>query len=309
MSAHSHGHTGHGHTHDLPDHRGRLAAVLAITLTVLVAEVVGAVVSGSLALLTDAAHVLTDAGGLVLGLVAASLARRPTTDTHSWGWRRAEVLGAAAQAAVLLGVGLYVLVESVSRLLSPEPVASGAMLVFGAVGLVGNLVGLGLLVGARGADLNLRAAFLEVANDTLGSVAVLVAAAVVALTGWARADAVASLVIVALILPRTLLLLASTGRVLLEATPAGIDVAALRGRLCTHPHVLAVHDLHVTQVATGLPTLTAHVVVTDECFLDGHLGPLLDELQALLARDFDVAHSTLQFESERHAEHEHAAHP
>ncbi|MCL8027170.1 cation diffusion facilitator family transporter [Nocardioides bruguierae] len=305
------GHThGHSHGHALPvDHRGRLAVVLAITSAVLVAEVVGAVLSGSLALLTDAAHMLTDVAGLVLGLVAASLARRPSTDTHSWGWRRAEVLGAAAQAAVLLGVGLYVLVEAVSRLLDPGEVDAGPMLVFGVVGLVGNIVGLAILAGARGADLNLRAAFLEVLNDTLGSVAVLVAAGVVLATGWQRADPVASLLIVALIVPRTLVLLGSAGRVLLEATPPGLDVTTLRARLGTHPHVEAVHDLHVTQVATGLPTLTAHVVVADECFLDGHLGPLLDDLQSLLATDFDVAHSTLQFESRQHAEHEHAAHP
>lgn len=186
---------GHDHDHGaagLADHRGRLAVVLAITVTVLVVEVIGAVVSGSLALLADAAHMLTDVAGLTLGLVAAALARRPATASRTWGYRRAEILGAAAQAALLLAVGVYVLVEGVQRLFSPPDVSSTAMVVFGLVGLAGNLVGLAVLSGARADSMNMRAAFLEVVNDSLGSVAVLVAAVVIATTGWLRADAVAS---------------------------------------------------------------------------------------------------------------------
>ncbi len=300
----------HGHQHGagLIDHRGRLMAVLAITLGVLVIEVVGAFLSGSLALLADAGHMLTDVAGLTLGLVAAALARRPATDERTWGYRRAEVLGAAAQAAVLLAVGVFILVEGVQRLFSPPEVTSGVMVVFGVVGLVGNLVGLALLAGGRGDDLTMRAAFLEVVNDALGSVAVLVAAAVIATTGWLRADAVASLVIGVLIIPRTLKLLRETVDVLLESTPRGLDLSDIRDRIMKLPHVLEVHDLHATQVATGLPVLTAHVVVDDSCFHDGHLGSMLDELQHCIATDFNVQHSTIQFEAAVHADHEHETH-
>lgn len=302
---------GHDHDHGaagLADHRGRLATVLAITVTVLVVEVVGAVVSGSLALLADAAHMLTDVAGLTLGLVAASLARRPPTSVRTWGYRRAEILGAAAQAAMLLAVGLYVLVEGVQRLFSPPEVASGAMVVFGVVGLVGNAVGLVVLAGGRSDSMNMRAAFLEVLNDALGSVAVLVAALVIATTGWKRADAVASLLIGVLIVPRTIRLLRETGHVLLESTPPGLDLDALRTRLLGLEHVHEVHDLHASQVATGLPVLTAHLVVDDSCFHDGHLAQMLDEVQACLAKEFDVEHSTIQFEAGSHGAHEHDTH-
>jgi cobalt-zinc-cadmium efflux system protein len=182
------------------------------------------------------------------------------------------------------------------------------MLVFGVVGLVGNLVGLAILAGGRGANLNMRAAFLEVVNDALGSVAVLAAAAVVATTGWLRADAVASLVIGVLIIPRTIRLLREAVDVLLESTPKGLDLDQVRRRILQLGHVRAVHDLHASLVATGLPVLTAHVVVDESCFHDGHLGAMLHELQACIASDFDVAHSTIQFESAAHSGHEHETH-
>lgn len=302
------GHPGHSHGAQVADHRGRLLAVLTITVLVLAAEVVGALVSGSLALLADAGHVLTDVAGLVMAYVAAALARRPATDDRTWGYRRAEVIAAAAQAAVLLAVGGFVLVEGVRRLLDPPPVAGTEMALFGAVGLVGNLVGLAVLSGGHRANLNMRAAFLEVLNDALGSVAVTVAALLVLTAGWVRADAVASLLIGVLIVPRTLRLLRDSVNVLMESTPAGVDLNDVRRRLLAAPHVRDVHDLHATQVATGLPVLTTHVVVDDSCFLDGHLGPLLDELQACLADQFDIVHSTIQFEAASHAAHEHETH-
>lgn len=301
----------HAHSHgagELADHRGRLATVLGITVVVLIVEVVGAMVSGSLALLADAGHMLTDVAGLTLGLVAAVLSRRPATAQRTWGYRRAEVLGAAAQAAVLLAVGIFILVEGVRRLFDPPDVLPGVMVVFGVVGLIGNIVGLFVLAGGRGDNLNMRAAFLEVVNDALGSVAVLASAAVIALTGWLRADAIASLVIGVLIVPRTIALLRESVDVLMEATPKDLDLDLVREHLMAVPHVHDVHDLHASQVATGLPVLTAHVVVDDSCFHDGHLGVMLDQLQRCVDADFNVEHSTIQFESSGHADHEHAGH-
>lgn len=307
MGDHSHAH-GHDHGAALADHRGRLAAVLAITVTVMIVEVVGAIVSGSLALLADAAHMLTDVAGLTMGLVAASLARRPATPLRTWGYHRAEILGAAAQAALLFAVGTFVLVEGVRRLLEPPAVASGAMVVFGVVGLVGNAVGLVILAGARGANLNMRAAFLEVVNDALGSVAVLVAAGLIAAFGWYRADAVASILIGVLIVPRTIRLLREAVDVLLESTPKGLDLGEVREHLLALEHVHEVHDLHASQVATGIPVLTAHVVVDESCFHDGHLASMLDEVQRCIAVDFGIEHSTIQFEALGHAAHEHETH-
>jgi cobalt-zinc-cadmium efflux system protein len=288
--------------------RSRLRLVLGVTVVVLLVEVIGAVVSGSLALLADAAHMLTDVGGLVLALVAAALSLRPPDDSRTWGWRRAEVVAAAFQAAVLLAVGGFVVVQGVRRLLSPADVESGAMLLFGLVGLLGNAIGIVVLARSRADNLNMRAAFLEVVSDALGSVAVLLAALVIAVTGWTRADAAASLLIAALIVPRTIALLRESVDVLLEATPKGLDLAQVRTHLLAMPHVHEVHDLHASQVAAGVPVLTAHVVVDDSCFHDGHLRTLLDDLQACLADDFDVEHSTFQFEAVGHAGHEHAAH-
>lgn len=306
--------SGQRHAHDhgagqLAGNRRRLKAVLVITIAVLVAEVVGAVVSGSLALLADAGHMLTDVAGLTLAWVASVLAQRPVTLARTWGFRRAEVLAAVGQAAVLLAVGGFVLVEGIRRLVEPPEVASGAMVVFGVVGLVGNAVGIAILAGARSQNLNMRAAFLEVLNDALGSLAVLIAAVVIAVTGWSRADALASILIGVLIVPRTLRLLRESIDVLLESTPRGLELGEVREHLLGVQQVQAVHDLHASQVATGLPVLTAHVVVDDSCFQDGRLPALLDELQDCLAGHFDVEHSTIQFEAGSHAAHEPSAHP
>jgi cobalt-zinc-cadmium efflux system protein len=306
---------GHAHGHDhaagAADNRRRLAIVLALTATVLVVELVGALLTGSLALLADAGHMFADAGGLVIALIAATLALRPATARRTWGYRRAEVLGATLQAAVLLAVGAYILIEGVRRLFEPPEVSSTAVLVFGAVGLIANAIGIVVLTrGGRSTNVNMRAALLEVLNDTLGSVAVLTAALVIALTGWQQADALASLFIAVLIIPRTLKLLSETVGVLLESTPPGLDLADVRRHLLALPHVLEVHDLHASQITSGLPVLSAHVVVEDSCFSDGHAPQVLDQLQACLAEHFPVSveHSTFQLEMAGHAAHELAAH-
>ncbi|ACZ32334.1 cation diffusion facilitator family transporter [Xylanimonas cellulosilytica DSM 15894] len=301
---------GHAHAHGVADHRGRLAVAFAITAAILVAEVVGALVTGSLALLVDAAHMVVDAGGLGLALFAAHLSLRPPTSRRTWGYRRAEVLAALGQSAVLLVVGGYVLVEGVRRLWEPPEIAATELVVFGVVGLVGNLAAMLVLAPRRSANLNLRAAFLEVVNDALGSVAVIVAAVVIATTGWQRADTVAGLLIGALILPRAARLLWETTSVLLESTPPGLDLDAVRAHLLALDHVREVHDVHASLIATGLPVLSAHVVVENECFEDGHAGHILDQLQECVATHFATAveHSTFQVEPASHPGHERPGH-
>ncbi|MDQ1512200.1 MAG: cobalt-zinc-cadmium efflux system protein [Microbacteriaceae bacterium] len=300
-----------GHDHGASAaNRGRLTVALTISSVILLAEIVGAVLTGSLALIVDAGHLLTDVGGLAMALLAASLAARAATSKRTWGFARAEVLAATAQAAVLLAVGLFVLVEGIRRLVTPPDVPSAGLLLFGIIGLVGNLVSIAVLSGARTAGFNLRAAFLEVVNDALGSLAVIVAAVVIALTGWQRADAVAGILIGVLILPRAFVLLRDTVDVLLESAPAGLDLDAVRIHLLQQDHVLGVHDLHATQIASGLPVLTAHVTIEEECFTDGHTRQILDALQACVAEHFPVAveHSTFQLEPAAHQGHEHTVH-
>lgn len=306
------GEHGHAHDHGLASvavtHRGPLAWVLAISTGILVAEIVGAVLSGSLALLADAGHMLTDVVGLSMALVAATLALRPATPERTWGYRRAEVLAATAQASLLLAVGVFVIVEGVRRLVDPPEVESGLMAVFAVVALLGNAVSMLLLSRIQGGNLNTRAAFLEVANDALGALAVLVAALLITWFGWLRADAITSIAIGLLILPRTVRLLRESVDVLLEATPRDVDLLEVREHILGVPHVVAVHDLHASRVSSDLPVVSAHVVVEDGCFHDGHLPPLLDELQTCLAEHFDVAHSTFQFESAQHGSHESGRH-
>lgn len=305
---HDHG-AGHGHTHAGASERALLIA-FCISAGILLAEVVGAVVTGSLALLVDAGHMVVDTGGLGIGLVATRLARRTPTAQRTWGFQRAEVLGATAQAAILLAVGVYVIISAVQRLFVPADIHSGPLLVFGVIGLVGNLVAYAVLLRASGEGFTSRAARLEVLNDTLGSVAVIAAAIVLMLTGWQRADSVAAILIGLLILPRAIRLLRETANVLLESTPPGLDLDAVRGHMLELDHVIAVHDLHATLVSTGVPNLTAHVVVDDECFSTAHAPRILDDLQQCVAEHFDVPveHSTFQLEPASHRRHEHEVH-
>jgi cobalt-zinc-cadmium efflux system protein len=291
--------------------RRRLALVFAITCVNFVAQLVGAAISGSLALIADAGHLLTDVMGLLIALIAAGLMTRSATQRRTWGYQRAEVLAAAGQAIILSAIAVYVIVEGIRRLLVPPEVSSEIMIIFGSLGLLGNLLGITLLSQHRTANLNLRAAFLEVLNDALGSVAVMVAAVVIATTGWLRADAVVSLIVGVLILPRAALVLRDAGLVLLEATPKGLDLDLVRQHLLETEHVHDVHDLHASQIATGLPVLSAHVVVDESCFSDGRLPGLLDVLQRCVADHFSVSieHSTFQFEPVNHQDHEPARHP
>ncbi len=296
---------GHGHATATGTHRRALAVVLGLTLSVLVAELAGAYVSGSLALLTDAVHMAGDAGGIALALFAATLAGRPSTARRTFGWGRAEVLAAAANGLVLLSLAVLILIEGVRRLFAPTEVASASMLAVALLGLVANAVALGLLHRGQAQSLNVRGAYVEVLGDLLGSAAVVAAAAVIQLTGWTRADAVASVAITALIFPRALSLLRQALHVLLEATPPGVDLDHVRAHILAVPGVIDVHDLHAWTITSGLPVLSAHVVV-EPAADRGCGGAILDQLTECLDHHFDVAHSTFQLEPERHRDHEQA---
>jgi len=303
---------GQGHSHTPvtagAGHRRRLGVVLALTLGVLAAEVVGAVLSGSLALLADAGHMATDAAGLALALAAVSLAQRPARGRRTFGWQRVEILAAVANGLLLLAVAVYVLVEAIRRIGRPPEIGFGLMLVVASVGLVVNLGSMAVLHRGRDDSLNVRGAYLEVLADALGSVAVIIAAVVIATTGWTPADIVASIVIGCLVVPRAWHLLREAFDVLLEAAPRGVDLGEVRSHILGVDGVLDVHDLHAWTITSGLPVLSAHVVVTDEALAAGHGGRVLDALCSCLGEHFDLEHCTFQLEAAAHSGHEAPVH-
>ncbi len=294
--------SGH-HTTSTGRHGGRLALALGITLTVLAVEVAGALATGSLALFADAGHMGTDAAGLGLSLLAAHFATRPATTQRTFGYARAEILAATGNALLLFAVGAFILVQGVRRLVNPPAVQPGPMIVFGVVALAGSATSALLLSRGQAESLNVRGAFIEVVSDALGAAAVIVAGVIIALTGFTRADAVASLAIGAFILPRTWRLLREAIDVLLEATPKGVDLDEVRRHLTELDGVADVHDLHAWTITSGLPVLSAHVVV-ETAVLTGGGAQMLDTLQECLRGHFDVEHSTFQLEPGGHADHE-----
>ncbi|SBW26231.1 cation efflux protein [Candidatus Protofrankia californiensis] len=267
----------------------------------------GGLVSGSLALLADAGHMATDAAGLGLALIAAVLAQRPATEVRTFGLARMEILAAVVNAAVLFALAGYILVEAGRRLTDSPEIGTGLMLVVALVGLAANAVSLWVLRHGQRTSLNVRGAYLEVLGDLLGSAAVVVAAVVIALTGFERADAVASVLVAVMILPRTWGLLREAVDVLLEATPRNVDLAAVRAHILAVPGVIGVHDLHAWTITSGLPVLSAHVVV-DDATANGEQGQVLDRLGECLADHFDVEHCTFQVEPVRHRDHEPVLH-
>jgi cobalt-zinc-cadmium efflux system protein len=298
-----HGHA-HGHAAGRALDRSRLSIVLVLTVGVVVVELVGAWVSGSLALLADAGHMVTDAASVGVALSASYVATLPATSRRTFGLHRAEILAALVNAVVLLGVCGYLAVEGVRRLVDPVPVEAGPMLAFALVGLAANAVSLTLLTARKDASLNMRGAYLEVLGDLLGSVLVVVAALVVMVADLDRADPVASLLIAVLILPRSFGLLRDAVAVLMETTPAHLDLDDVRDHLLDVPGVVDVHDLHAWTITSGMPSLSAHVTVTDACLGTRGVGSLLDEFSDCVAAHFSVDHVTFQIEPVSHREHE-----
>ena len=297
----------HNHSHGTagvngPDGKGhvrRLIATLSLTGTVFLAEVIGAVITGSLALFVDAGHMLTDLSVLAASTVTAILIRRKPTTSRTWGWARLEVITATGGAVALLFVGVYALAEAAMRLLGlggKEVQDPDLLLVFGVIGLLANIGSMLILAGQRGANMNMRAAFQEVVNDALGSVAVIASAVLVMTVGWGGFDSIAGGLIALMMIPRAIGLLHSSMRVLLEETPDGLDLDAVRRHMETVPNVVAVHDLHASTVATGMPRLTAHIVV-DSLEPDDYVRTL-ELLHECLKEHFPVSveHTTFQLE-------------
>jgi cobalt-zinc-cadmium efflux system protein len=297
---------GHGldHREGRAVDRSRLTIVLGVTVAVVGVELVGAWVSGSLALLADAGHLLTDAASVAVALSASYMATVPATSRRTFGLHRVEILAALVNAVVLLGVCGYLAVVGLRRLVDPVAVDTEAMLVFALVGLAANALSLSLLAKRKDASLNMRGAYLEVRGDLLGSVLVVLAALVIMATGFLRADPVTSLLIAALILPRSFGLLRDAVAVLLETTPAHLDLDDVRGHLLRVPGVVDVHDLHAWTITSGMPVLSAHVAVTDGCLEQRGVGSLLDEFSDCVASHFAVDHVTFQIEPESHRDHE-----
>ncbi|MEO5680859.1 MAG: cation diffusion facilitator family transporter [Acidimicrobiales bacterium] len=285
-----------GHGHDHGGGKGRaLWIALGLNTAYLVAEVVGGLAFGSLALLADAAHMTSDVAGLIIALVAARLALRPPSPSHSWGWVRAEVLGALANAATLLAVTAWVIVEAVRRFQHPEPIRGGPVLLIAIGGLAVNAISAVVLFRAAGRSLNIRGAFLHMAADAAGSVAVIIAAVAVLTVGADWVDPVASLAIAALVLWSTWGLLRDTLRVLLEATPAGIEPDEVTRCITDEPGVAGVHHLHLWNVSSEDAALSAHVVLTDTPSMhDAQVTG--DRLKVQLHDRFGISHATLELE-------------
>ncbi|MEP9383274.1 cation diffusion facilitator family transporter [Nocardioides sp. KR10-350] len=298
------------HAHGVADDADRryIAGALTLLATFMAAEVVVAVLAGSLALLADAGHMLADVGALAGALWAAHLAARPATGPFTYGWKRAEILSAAVNGITLLVVGGIVLVEAIRRLLGSPHVDGGPVLAVALVGCAVNIAAAWLLARANRSSLNVEGAYQHVLTDLYGFLGTAVAAVVILLTGWTRADAVASLVVVALMAYAGGRLLRDSGRILLERAPDDVDLAEIRRHLLEVDHVVDVHDLHVWTVTSDLPTLSAHLTVDDSCFLNGYAPQLLDKVQACLQGHFDLEHSTFQLEPAAHVAHESGMH-
>ncbi|MCC6483560.1 MAG: cation transporter [Armatimonadetes bacterium] len=284
----------HTHSHTAGASERALRIALAVTATYLAVEIAAGIFTGSLALLSDAAHMFTDASALVIAIVALRLARRPADSHRTYGYYRFEILAAAVNAAVLIVVGFLILVEAYRRLHSPAELKSGWMLGVAVVGLIANFTSWRVLQSGASDSLNLKAAYLEVLSDMLGSLAVILGAVVIRLTGWWQTDPVLAVLIGLWVLPRAWSLLSESVSILLESVPHGLSLDEIQRALEQSPGVSAVHDLHVWSISSGLDSLTAHVVIDENVTDARHLPTALSRM---LEERFGITHSTVQIES------------
>jgi cobalt-zinc-cadmium efflux system protein len=277
-------------------HAGPLTGAIAIGVAVLVVELIAGVAANSLALLADAGHMFADVSGMALSLIAIRLAARPPTDGRTFGLYRLEMVAAAINAVLLLAIALIVAVEAIRRFAAPPDVQPSMVIGVAVLALAADLVSLRILAPGQRESLTVRGAYLEIAGDLLGAVAVLVAGVVILVTGWRPADAVASVVVAVLIVPRTIRLLRDSVDVLLEATPKGVDLSDVERHIREAPGVSDVHDLHAWTITSGMNVVSAHVVLRP----DAQPGDILDHLGTCLSADFDINHSTFQLETPEH---------
>jgi cobalt-zinc-cadmium efflux system protein len=298
----------HAHGVSADADRRYLLGALLLLAAFMLAEVIVALVSGSLALLSDAGHMLSDVGAIGAALWAIRLAARPAAGAWTFGWKRAEILSAAGNGITLLVVSGIVAVEAITRLIHPPEVDGGPVVAVAAAGIAVNVAAAWVLARANRSSLNVQGAFRHVLTDLYGFIGTVAAGIVILVTGWTRADAIASLIVVGLMLKAAWELLGASGRILLEAAPKSMDLDDVRAHLLATEHVRDLHDLHAWTVTSSLPALSAHIVIDDACFTEGCVPRLLDQLQACLAGHFDVEHSTFQLEAAAHASHEPGTH-
>ena len=285
-----HGDYGHAHDHGRGADRRALAIVLALTSTFMVAEVLGGLLTGSLALLADAGHMLSDALSLGVALFAVWLAGRPATPNRSFGYKRAEILAALFNGATLVAISIWIFVEAYGRFFEPPEILGGWMLAIAALGLAVNIAGAMILWRSGGESLNLQGALRHVLADILGSVGAIVAALVILVTGWQYADPIISVLIGLLVLVSSWRLVRDSTSILLEGTPPGIDAGEIGRSMVGIPGVAEVHDLHVWTITSGFPALAAHVLVGR----DENCHARRRDLEEVLAREYGIEHTTLQ---------------
>ena len=283
-----------GHDHGAGASTKRLAIALSLTSIFLVAELVGAFLFGSLALLSDAAHMFTDSAALAIALAAVKIGQRPPDDKRTFGYRRFEILAAAFNAILLFAVAGYVLIEGIGRFFDPEPVESVGMLAVATIGLVVNLISMRILAGGKDDSLNVKGAYLEVWADMLGSLGVIGAAVAIYLTGYNWIDPIVAIGIGLWVLPRTWILLRDTTHILLQGVPRGFDLKAIREKMGQVPGVVGVHDLHLWSVAGDDASLTAHVAIAD----GGSSESTRRAVVGMLEAEFNIHHATIQTETE-----------
>jgi cobalt-zinc-cadmium efflux system protein len=305
MPSHDHGHShSHPHSHSHGNVGRPLSIALAITLILLVGEAIGGWLANSLALLADAGHVLTDGAALILALFVTWLARQPGRPEQTYGYLRWEILAALFNAATLLVISAWIVVEAVMRFRTPEPIEGGLMFWIAVIGLIGNGISARILHGSHTHNLNVRAAYLHVMGDLLASVGVVVAALLVRFLGWTAADPIASILTTLFIVTGAWRLLRESVDVLLEAAPRHIVLDDVRKCIAGIPHVEGVHDLHVWTVTSGMVALSAHAIVRDGT----RHQPVLEEAMDRL-RSMGITHVTLQLECADLQEREQHLHP
>ncbi|AYG06297.1 cation diffusion facilitator family transporter [Pseudomonas fluorescens] len=284
---------GHSHATVRAGHERKLWMALGLTGSFMIAEVIGAFVTGSLALLSDAAHMMTDALALAISLVAIQVAKRAADRKRTFGYARFEILAAAFNALLLFGVAFYILYEAYLRLQAPAEIQSTGMLVIAVLGLIVNLISMRLLSAASGESLNVKGAYLEVWSDMLGSIGVIIAAVLIMFTGWGWVDSVVAAAIGFWVVPRTWTLLKASMNVLLQGVPDGIDIDAVEQAIHAVPGVREVHDLHIWALTSGKNVLSTHLVVDPA---QGSEQQVLAQVTELLHEQFDISHVTIQIE-------------